>query len=100
MNRQERVDCLNLDNYLTFYQEVKAVTTIQPKILESDLQRTLPLKSDLPLAEFSAEAFLVNRLQQARPQRAVHLDCCGDNLMGDVVDRHLLAPSEVQLRHP
>jgi hypothetical protein len=74
MHRQQAFDGLDLQNETVFDEEVEAVPASQLDPLVLHGYRLLAFEPESSKAELMRQQLLVGRLEQSRPDRAVHLD--------------------------
>jgi hypothetical protein len=67
------------------YDEVELISAVELDPFVGDWQGDLPLKRDSSQVQLMAQAFLVGRLQQPRPQGTVDLDGGPDDLLRELL---------------
>ncbi len=72
MYRQQRLNCLDLDNDRIFHQQIKSVCANKPLAVE-DLNRLLPDKSNTASIQFDTKGFFVQLFDKSWPQTFMHL---------------------------
>ena len=90
----EAVDRLQLDRDGILNDQVKTVSGFQFDLAVDDRQGLLAFDLQTPLRNLECKARLVSRLQQTRPERAMHLDCGANNIVRDPIKfRPLFSPN-------
>ena len=72
MDRRQCVDRLDLDHDEMIDQKVEPQADIQTNVAVGDRHANLPLYPKSPSSEFFRETGFIDRLQQARSQKAMH----------------------------
>ena len=88
MNRSETFDGFQLDDNSVLNQQINSISTLEFHILVDDRDRFLAFHGQLAQCQFFREAFFVGGLQQAGPKKTVNLNCCPDDLVGNLVVHH------------
>ena len=85
VDRCQRVHALELQNDLSFHDNVEAVSDVESNALVHDWKRNLLLCGNPGMSELPEETFLVRRLQQPRTEMPMHLDRRPEYSIGDFV---------------
>ena len=72
VKRYLMIDGLDLQDHLVGDNDVRAITAFQGQVPKDDWKRLLPLIGQAVAVQLGAQAFLVDRLEQARAERTVH----------------------------
>ena len=76
---------LNLDNDRLFDENIEPITRIEHNLSIDHRQGFLAFHLQAACGPFKSQTGLIRRLQEARPQSAVHLNSGADNALSDPV---------------
>ena len=82
MDRQDSLDCFQLDHDFVFNNEVDSVATVELHIFIDDRQLDLLPKVEAVKLQFAAHACLVCRFQKSRAENAMNLNSSRDDISG------------------
>jgi hypothetical protein len=85
MHGQGSFYALHFDDELGLDDEIEPETFLEAVTAVDDGQCDLRFESESSISELLAEACVVHRLEQARPQRTMHLDRRPDHLTRETV---------------
>jgi hypothetical protein len=100
MNGQERVYCLQLDQYLFTYDEIGPESYVKIDALVPKRNGNLTPARKLRLLELMSQAGFIRTFQQARSQFPMHLNCRSNDPLRDFSMKKFSVVSVVQTLKP
>jgi hypothetical protein len=88
MNRNDSVDCFQLNDDQVFNEQVDFVSNIQSNTVEVDFQRPLALQVQAFRTEFVRQACSIRTFQKARTKRRMNLHGAANDSARDMLVFH------------
>ena len=88
VNRSENLDGFHFHDHLIFDDQVGAEAGVNAHTVVDHRNRLLPHRAQTPAAQFICQDWIVDRFEQARPERRMDAEGGIHNLLGDGVLGH------------
>ena len=85
MDGHQPIYRFQFDQQLPVDDEIDPIATVEADILIDDRQRYLPPEGQLIFRQLVGQTLLIDRLKQARAERAMHFDGKAANLIAEDV---------------
>jgi len=90
MQRRNGISCFYFQYKFFVDENINSVTAVQFDSLIHHRQGYLSFKAQIAKTQFVAQALLIRRFQQTRPQMPVHFDCTCNYRLGKFINFHFL----------